>query len=154
MELVVKYFHELLMFMAITISMGSSIHLRRIAKSGHVPTIRRVFDSARPFMMAISPLFGVGTLFGLWAAWAAGIPLLSLWLVCSYILTIVAASLGHVSKHWGQNVGRLAYQQTTGDDPGPELTKVLLAPFPAAVFWVDLVILVLFLILMVFRPTL
>jgi len=152
METLLKYLHELIMFAAVAVSMGSSIYLRRVAASGHVPTIHRLFTTAQPFLTAIAPLYGIGTLLGLAAAWVAGFPLLALWLVLAYALTIAAAILGQFSERWALRVTQLAGGET-GDSPGPELAKVLQNGFVGSIFWIDVALIAVFVALMVFRPS-
>ena len=154
MEALIKFLHELVMFTAVAVSMGSSLYLRRVASAGHVPTIQRVFVMARPYLKAIAPLYGVGTLLGLIAAWVAGLPLLVLWLVVAYILTVAAAILGRVSEGWAVRVTKLASQELGNEVPSGELKAVLDEKFAASIFWIDVVLIAVFVALMVFRPTL
>ncbi len=58
---------------------------------------------------------------------------------------------GSVTGKWMQNVGMTA-AKNQGDTPSPELAKILDDPRPRQVFWFNIVAIIVFLFLMVFRP--
>ena len=153
METLLKYAHELVMFMAVATSMGGTILLFKLGKTDNVPALKAAFGLAIPTVKSISPQYGVGTLLGLVTAWVMGYNLLATWLVAAYVLTLISAVFGGMSTRWVLKVATLA-ETNVGDTPSPELKKALTDPFIRNLRILDSVFLVLFLALMVFRPSL
>lgn len=152
MDIFFKYTHELVMFLAVALSMGGTMLLFKVVKSESTTAIRSIFVLLRPTVKAIGPVYGIGTLLGLLAGWLGGLPLLSFWLVAAYAITILAAVLGEITKRWALKVAALA-EANEDDKPGPELAAALAQKAPLTVRRLDMVILVVIIALMVFRPS-
>lgn len=151
MDTLLKYTHELVMFVAVALSIGATTLLFRLRTSSDVAAIRAVFVLFRPLGQAIGPVYGLGTLLGLATVWAMGLNFLSLWLLGAYAITLAAAVLGEVQKGWIMKVARLA-EAETGTAPGPELKAALASRTPVGIRLFDMVILAVIVALMVFRP--
>jgi hypothetical protein len=151
METVLKYAHELVMFFAVAVSIGGSTMVFRLAKTTDVVGIRSVFQYFRPTAKLIAPLYGLGTLLGLATVWIMDFNWLASWLVISYALTITAAILGRLTEDWARRVDALAMEDK-GVTPGPELQAVLNERTPRFIRMFDMLIILVFVGLMVFRP--
>jgi hypothetical protein len=151
MATVLKYAHELVMFFAVAVSIGGSTMVFRLAKTTDVVGIRSVFQYFRPTAKLIAPLYALGTLLGLATVWIMEFDWLASWLVISYALTIVAAILGRFTEDWARRVDGLAIEEK-GATPGPELQAVLNERAPRIIRMIDMVLILVFVGLMVFRP--
>ncbi len=147
-----KFLHIAAMISGVTFSVGGGWLLERIASTHDVRAIRGAFGVARPLAVLINAGFGLGFLFGLLAAYFGQINLLAPWLIAAYVLFIITSTLGgSVTGRWMRNVGMTA-AKNQGDAPSPELAKILDDPRPRQVFWFNIVAIIIFLFLMVFRP--
>lgn len=153
METLLKFTHELVMFFAVAVSLGGSTMVFRLARTDNLPGIQAVFRYFAPTAKMIAPLYGAGTLLGLATVWVMGIPWLKNWLVISYALTIFAAILGRVTEGWAQKVAQLAAAET-GSAPSAALKAVLTAKAPRVIRMIDMLLILIFVALMVFRPSL
>jgi len=88
---------------------------------------------------------------GLATVWIMDFNWLASWLVISYALTIAAAVLGRITEDWARRVDGLAIEEK-GATPGPELQAVLSEKAPRIIRMIDMVLILVFVGLMVFRP--
>jgi len=153
METVLKFSHELVMFFAVAVSIGGSTMVFRLARTNDLPGIQAAFRYFAPTAKLIAPLYGLGTLLGLATVWVMDLPWLATWLVASYVLTVFAAILGRVTESWAKRVGELASKET-GAVPSAELKSVLTTRGPRIIRMIDMFLILTFVGLMVFRPSL
>ena len=151
METLLKFAHEFVMFFAVAVSLGGSTMVFRLARTDDLPGIRAVFRYFAPTARMIAPLYGLGTLLGLLAVWAMDFPWLATWLVASYVLTVLAAVLGRVTEGWAKKVGQLAAAEQ-GAAPSAALKALLESKAPRIIRVVDMLLILIFVALMVFRP--
>ena len=66
------FLHIATMFTAVTATLGPTLLLRRIGKSGDVPAIRRSFAMAGPIIKVAPALYGLGAALGVVAVFTNG----------------------------------------------------------------------------------
>ena len=143
--------HVFTMFTAVAASYGTEFALRRAARSGDIQMVRGVFQAVRPAGQAIPILFVIGLAFGLLAVFANAFDPFAPWLLIAYVVFIIAMALGAiVVGPWAARVGEAV--QRSGGAPSSELTTLLADPRIEAVFWIDLLILVVIVFDMVVKP--
>jgi hypothetical protein len=149
---ILRFLHVAAMFSGVAFAVGGSWLLQRIVATRDLRAIKAAFGVARPLPLLINASYGLGVLFGLLAAYFGQFSLLAPWLVAAYVLFIITSALnGSVSGRWLRNVG-MCVAKNQGDTPSPELAKLLDDPRPRQVFWFSVGAVVVFLILMVFKP--
>ncbi len=99
------FLHVFAMFMAVALSVGTGLVLYRVAATENVTTIRTTFGATRQLTRASGPVYGVGFIFGLIAAWLGQFNLLAPWLLISYVMFVVVGILsGRVIGGWATKV--------------------------------------------------
>jgi hypothetical protein len=140
------------MFGAVAISIGPTIVLRRIGKSGDVAAIRRSFALSAPIVRAIPAIFGVGALLGVVAIFVNDFDPFQPFLLIAYVLFIVATIVGAViTTPWFKKVTQLAAESPDAA-PSPELSAALDDPRARFTDWFDPIIILAFLFDMIVKP--
>ena len=92
--LLLVFFHLAFMFTAVSLSYGSQLLLLFAIRSNRTENVRSVTGATQMVGTVVPPLFVIGGLFGLAAAWVFGYPLLAPWLVIAYLAFAVLAFSG------------------------------------------------------------
>ncbi len=146
------FLHIFTMFLAVALSIGSSLVLQRVAATGNVAAIRTTFGAAAPIGRATPMVFGIGLLLGIIAAIAWPFNLLAPWLIISYVL---AAASSYVSAaivgKWATKVGRAA-AMNQGDAPSSELQQLIGDKQAAQAIYANAAIITVIMFVMVFKP--
>ena len=146
------FLHIATMFTAVALTIGPTIVLRRIGKSGDVPAIRRSFAAAGPIIKAAPALYGLGAALGVVAIFTNGFDPFQPFLLIAYALFIVATAAGIAcNAPWFQRVAQTAAASPDAA-PSPELAAELEAPVARFLDWFDPIIILLFLFDMVVKP--
>ena len=146
------FLHIATMFTAVALTIGPTIVLRRIGKSGDVPAIRRSFAATGPIIKAAPALYGLGAALGVVAIFTNGFDPFQPFLLIAYALFIVATAAGIVfNAPWFQRVAQAAAASPDAA-PSPELAVELDAPVARFLDWFDPIIILLFLFDMVVKP--
>lgn len=146
------FLHIATMFGAVAGTIGPTILLRRIGKSGDVPAIRRSFAMAAPIIKVAPALYGLGAALGVVAVFTNGFDPFQPFLLIAYGLFVVATVVGiRFNAPWFQRV-----VQSSADSPdaapSPELAAALEAPVARFLDWFDPLIILLFIFDMVVKP--
>ena len=146
------FLHIATMFTAVALTIGPTILLRRIGKSGDVPAIRRGFAAAGPVIKAAPALYGLGAALGVVAIFTNGFDPFQPFLLIAYGLFVVATAVGIVvNAPWFQRVAE-ASVNSPDSAPSPELAAALDAPVVRFLDWFDPLIILLFIFDMVVKP--
>lgn len=146
------FLHIATMFTAVTGTLGPTLLLRRIGKSGDVPTIRRSFAMAGPIIKVAPALYGLGAALGIVAIFTNGFNPFQPFLLIAYGLFVVATVVGiRANEPWFQRVVETSAASPDAA-PSPELTAVLEAPVARFLDWFDPLIILLFIFDMVVKP--
>ena len=146
------FLHVVTMFAAVAISIGPTLVLRRIGKSGDVPAIRRAFALSAPIVQAIPAVFGVGALLGVVAIFVNGFDPFQPFLLIAYVLFIIATLVGAViTTPWFKRVIQLAAESPDAA-PSPELSAALDDPRARFTDWFDPLVILAFLFDMIIKP--
>jgi len=146
------FLHVLTMFAAVAASIGPAYLLHRIARTGDVPTIRRVFALAAPLGKAIPILFTSGAALGIVAIFTNKLNPFEPFLLIAYVMFAMAAITGStVNGPWQRRVTQLA-AESPDEAPSPELAAALHDPRMRAVDWFDRLIILAFVFDMVVKP--
>lgn len=146
------FLHVAIMFTAVAMTIGVPTLLWSIAKSGDVPSIRRTFAVARPFIKAIPPLFGLGAVVGIVAIFTNGFDPFQPFLLIAYVLFILATVVGIVyTDPWFMSVRKLS-AESPDEAPSTELSAALHDPRLNWIVWFDRVIILAFIFDMVIKP--
>ncbi len=150
--MLLKFLHIAFIFSSIALVYGTEILLHRISRSGDTRTIRTVFGMARPIGTIAPIIFMVGVGFGLTAGVVNGYNLLAPWLLATYVLVAALMAAGlRITVPWMNRVGELAAAAPDGPASG-ELMAILHDRRAALLTWVSIVIDLLIVALMVFKP--
>ena len=114
--LLLVFFHLAFMFTAVSLSYGSQLLLLFAIRSNRAENVRSVTGATQMVGTVVPPLFVIGGLFGLAAAWVFGYPLLAPWLVIAYLAFAVLAVSG--VRLTGPNYDRLR-AATANSETGP-----------------------------------
>lgn len=150
--MILKFLHIALIFSGIALMYGTEVVLHRIARTGDTRAIRTAFATARTVTMIAPAVFWIGVAFGLAAGIFNGYNLLAPWLLATYVLvgTLFAIGIG-ITVPWMNRVGALA--ATAPDGPaGGALSALLHSPTTTRVLYASIVIDVVIVALMVFKP--
>ena len=120
-----KYLHILTMFAAVAAAFVPEIWLHAIARRGDVAALRGYMSLVERVEKFIPPLFVLGLVFGLLAAWAGELDFLRPWLIASYIVFAIAMATGALlSGPWAARLA--AAVSTSGTEaPSPELVAAV-----------------------------
>jgi hypothetical protein len=146
------FLHIATMFTAVTATIGPTLLLRRIGKSGDVPAIRRSFAMAAPIIKVAPALYGLGAALGIVAIFTNGFDPFQPFLLIAYGLFLLATVVGiRVNAPWFARV-----TQTAADSPDAapslELAAALEAPVARFLDWFDPLVILLFIFDMVVKP--
>ena len=146
------FLHIATMFTAVALTIGPTVLLRRIGKSGDVPAIRRSFAAAAPIIRAAPGLYGLGAALGIVAIFTNGFNPFQPFLLIAYGLFVLATVVGiRFNAPWFQRV-----VQTSADSPdeapSSELAAALDDPMVRFLDWFDPLIILLFVLDMVVKP--
>jgi hypothetical protein len=143
--------HVIVMVAATVISQGPAFLLYRAMRHGDVAGIRGILDNYQGLGAFIAPLYIGGVLIGVVTIFVAGFDPFEPWLIIAYVLTVIAfLTPQFVTVPRMLRVGAAAATSPV-DAPSDEL-RAEIARASGPVFWVDAVLIVLFLIDMIVKP--
>ena len=146
------FLHIATMFTAVALTIGPTVVLRRIGRSGDVPAIRRSFAAAGPVIKAAPALYGLGAALGVVAIFTNGFDPFQPFLLIAYGLFVAATAVGVViNAPWFARVAEAA-DKSPDAAPSPELAAALDAPVVRFLDWFDPLIILLFIFDMVVKP--
>lgn len=146
------FLHIATMFTAVALTIGPTILLRRIGKSGDVPAIRRGFAMAGPIIKAAPALYGLGAALGIVAIFTNGFDPFQPFLLIAYGLFVLATAAGILfNAPWFARVAQAA-DESPDAAPSPGLAAALEAPTARFLDWFDPLIILLFIFDMVVKP--
>ena len=123
------FLHIATMFTAVTGTIGPTLLLRRIGRSGDVPTIRRSFAMAGPIIKVAPALYGLGAALGVVAVFTNGFDPFQPFLLIAYGLFMVATAVGiRLQRPVVPASGRGRRRQARMRRPPPELAAELESP--------------------------
>jgi hypothetical protein len=149
--IVLKFLHIATMFTAVAATVFPEVILHLVANTRDARAIATAAHVAERIGKVVPALFIGGAIFGLLAAWAGEMNFLAPWLIASYVLFVTAIVVGALfSDPW---VGRLKTTAVaSGDAPTAELEAVIDEPRAKAASAALMVILLVMIGLMVFKP--
>lgn len=146
-----KFLHIACMFAAVSLSLGPSFLLRRVANAGDVRAIRTAFKLNQPLGMAHGILFVFGAIFGVITALLGGFNFAAPWLLIAYALFTIIFFLGAgVSAPWQQKVEQAA--ASSEDTPSPELQEALQERTALYADWAAVLLVITIIFDMVIKP--
>ena len=146
------FLHIATMFSAVAGTIGPTLLLRRIGKSGDVAAIRRSFAMAAPIIKAAPALYGLGAALGVVAIFANGFDPFQPFLLIAYGLFVVATLVGiRFNAPWFQRVAETSAESPDAA-PSPQLAAALESPVARFLDWFDPLIILLFIFDMVVKP--
>jgi hypothetical protein len=146
------FLHIATMFTAVALTIGPTILLRRIGKSGDVLAIRRSFAMAGPIIKVAPALYGLGAALGIVAIFTNGFDPFQPFLLIAYGLFVVATVAGiRFNAPWFARVTE-ASANSPDAAPSPELAAELDAPVARFLDWFDPLVILLFIFDMVVKP--
>ena len=149
---IVVFLHVLVGFAAVGFLVVPGAIMETVAHTRDVPLIRKAFAAGAFHGKIGGPLAFLILPLGIWAAWVAGIPLGSGWLVASYVTYVVLIAIG-VGYHMRREIRIGALAQTSADAaPSPELAAVIGDPLSGPMMWTSAVLWTALIALMVFKP--
>lgn len=151
MTTVLVVLHVLTMFTAVAISQGPALMLWIAMRRGDVMAIRGVGVGYQKVGPAIGALFGIGVLFGVAAIFAGGFDPFAPWLIIAYVLTVIAFLTPRLLTVPIMMRVMAAAEESSSDAPSPALSEAI-GRAVGPIFWVDAVILVLFIVDMIVKP--
>jgi len=149
--LVFKFLHIALMFTAVAGTVVPEVVLHFVANTRDTRAIATMAHIAERIGKVVPVFFVSGAVFGLLAAWAGSMNFLAPWLIATYILFVTAVVVGTLfTDPW---VGRLRTAAVaSGDAPSADLTAVIDEPRAKAASAFLMLVIVVMLALMVFKP--
>lgn len=146
------FLHIATMFSAVAGTIGPTLLLRRIGKSGDVPAIRRSFAMAAPIIKVAPAMYGLGAALGVVAIFTNGFDPFQPFLLIAYGLFVLATFVGiRFNAPWFQRVAETSAQSPDAA-PSPELAAALESPVARFLDWFDPLIILLFIFDMVVKP--
>jgi hypothetical protein len=146
------FLHIATMFGAVALTVGPTVLLRRIGKSGDVPAIRRSFAMAAPIIKAAPMLYGLGAALGIVAIFTNGFNPFRPFLLIAYGLFVLATVVGiRLNAPWFQRVAQTS-AESPDEAPSSALAAVLKDPVARFLDWFDPIIIVAFLFDMIVKP--
>jgi hypothetical protein len=146
------FLHIATMFAAVAGTIGPTLVLRRIGKSGDVPAIRRSFAMAAPIIKAAPALYGLGAALGVVAVFTNGFDPFQPFLLIAYGLFLLATVVGiRLNAPWFQRVAETSAESPDAA-PSAELAAALESPVARFLDWFDPLIILLFIFDMVVKP--
>jgi hypothetical protein len=146
------FLHIAVMFAAVAGTIGPTLLLRRIGKSGDVPAIRRSFAMAAPIIKAAPALYGLGAALGIVAIFTNGFNPFQPFLLIAYGLFLVATVVGiRLNAPWFQRVAQTS-AESPDEAPSSELGAALQDPVARFLDWFDPLVILVFIFDMVVKP--
>lgn len=146
------FLHVATMFTAVAVTIGPTLLLRRIGKSGDVPAIRSTFAMAAPIIRFVPPLYILGAALGIVAIFTNGFDPFQPFLLTAYVLFVLATVVGIVvTEPWLKRVTK-ASAESPDAAPSPELATALQAPAGRMLDWFDPLIILAFIFDMIVKP--
>jgi hypothetical protein len=146
------FLHIATMFTAVTLTIGPTVLLRRIGKSGDVSAIRRSFAMAAPIIKAAPALYGLGAALGIVAIFTNGFDPFQPFLLIAYGLFVLATFVGiRFNAPWFARVSEAAANSPDAA-PSRELAAELESPISRFLDWFDPILILLFIFDMVVKP--
>lgn len=143
--------HIILMFTATALAQGPAFLLWLAMRRGDVVAMRGIVDTYQGIGMLVGPLYGIGVIVGLVTVFVGGYDPFAPWLIIAYILTLIAfATPSLVTVPRMIRVGAAAHDSPV-EAPSDEL-RAAISHATTPVFWVDAILIVLFIIDMVVKP--
>ena len=143
--------HVLVMFAATAISQGPAFVLWRAMRQGNVSAIRGVLDQYQGIGPMIGALYGAGVVVGVITVFVGGYDPFEPWLLIAYALTVVAFATPQLVT--APRMSRLAGAAATSPLEGPSAElRAEIARATSPVFWIDALLVVLFVVDMVGKP--
>jgi hypothetical protein len=150
--MLLKFLHIGFIFSGIALIYGTEILLHRIGRSGDTRSIRTAFGMAKPVATVGPAIFWVGVGFGITAGVVNGYDLLASWLLATYVLVAILLVAGlTITVPWMNRVAALAAAAADGP-ASPELAAALHDGRATALMWASIVVDVVIVALMVFKP--
>ena len=149
--LVFKFLHIALMFTAVAGTVIPEVVLHFVANTRDTRAIVTFAHIAERIGKVVPVLFLSGAVFGLLAAWVRSINFLAPWLIATYILFVTAIVVGTLfTDPWVARLRTAAV--ASGDAPSAELNAVIDETRPKAASAFLMLITVVLIALMVFKP--
>lgn len=146
------FLHIATMFTAVALTIGPTVLLQRIGRSGDVPAIRRSFATSAPIIRFIPPLYILGAALGIVAVFTNGFDPFQPFLLVAYVLFVIATAVGiRFTEPWFRAVTK-ASAESPDAAPSPELTAALQHPTARFLAWFDPLIILAFILDMVVKP--
>jgi hypothetical protein len=134
---IITTLHVILAFAAVAFLVVPGAMLEKAAETRDVPYIRRAFALGVFHGRIGGPIVVLAAAVGIAAAWGAGIPLTSGWLIAAYISFAIGIGLG-IGYHSRREMRILALAQASPDDaPSPELAAVIADPLARPMLWIS-----------------
>jgi hypothetical protein len=150
--MVFKFLHIAFIFSAIALVYGTEFILHRIGRSGDTRAIRTAFQITKPVGTLGPVMFSIGIVFGITAGLVNGYNLLAPWLLATYVLVAVIMAAGlTITVPWMNRVGALSAAAPDGA-PTAELEAALHDQRVSGLMWASIVVDVVIVALMVFKP--
>jgi len=148
---ILKFFHILLMFTAVTMFVGGEFYAMHIERSGDVRAIRRMYEAAKTLDMVGVVTVILGLILGIITAINGNLDLTQTWLIIAYVLYVAIMALG--IGYWTPRSKKvLAAAEASPDDAmSPELAGLLKTPGLALIVF-DLLLWVGIIFVMVIKP--
>lgn len=149
---IIVFLHVATMFTAVAVSIGPTLLLQRIGRTGDVPAIRRSFAMSAPIIRFVPVLFGLGAALGIVAIFTNGFNPFQPFLLIAYVLFVVATVVGiRFTEPWFKAVTK-ASAESPDAAPSPELTAALNHPTARLLDWFDPLIILAFIFDMIVKP--
>jgi hypothetical protein len=143
--------HVTIMFAATALAQGPAFLLWRAMRRGDVVAMRGIVDMYQGIGILVGPLYGIGVIVGLITVFVGGYNPFAPWLIIAYILTLIAfATPSLVTVPRMVRVGAAAHDSPI-EAPSDEL-RTAISHATTPVFWVDAILVVLFIVDMVVKP--
>jgi len=147
--LVFKWLHIGSMFMATALAVGPFVVLYLVARSGDLPSIRRAFSFSTTIGRIGGAMYGLGILFGIFAALTGAIDVTATWLLTAYVLVVLLGVNGLLAERWMGRVHTAA--EAGGSD---EVDRLAQAPSAMTLLTIMVVVTLAIIYVMVVKPTL
>ena len=150
--IVFKFLHIAFMFTAVAGTVIPEVVLHMVANTRDARAIATMAHISERIGKVLPAFFIGGAIFGLLAAWAGQMNFLAPWLVAAYILFVAATAIGIIfSDPWVARIRTAAVASGDGP-PSAELEAVIEEPRAKIASAVLMLIVLVFIALMVFKP--
>jgi hypothetical protein len=101
------------MFLATALAVGPSVLLYLIARTGNIDAIRRAFAHTTSVFRVGGAFYGLGLLFGFFAALNGQIDLTASWLITAYVLVGVLIVFNLGFERWTNRIERAVEDESS-----------------------------------------